>query len=481
MSDISRLIAALYDHGQDTAARWLQRLDGASQSALAAELAAVDLAVVAELRAFLESESAGIDAGSLEPAPVVPLPSGPEEAAAERDVAALGDEIVREDTMGIVTVAGGQGTRLGHDGPKGTYPITPVTRKSLFQHHAEKIAAARRRWRAALPWYVMTSPDNHEETLAFFERHAWFGLAPDSVRFFAQGVLPILGPDGCLQVAPGPHVLSGPDGHGGVVRALARCGLLDDMKRRGLRRLSYFQVDNPMVRIVDPRMIGYHVALGSELTSKVVARRDEKEGLGLATLAAGRPRIVEYVDVDQDPALKRRTSARGPSGELIFRFGSIAIHVIDLALIERAAAMPHGLPLHVTTRSYDVLTDPDQPGLVRKVACRKFERFVFDLMFATSRAIFMETDRQGEFAPVKRAGDASQDDTPGRAEAMMMAQWAQWLAEAGVDIREPGPDRLPARKIEIAPGFALDARELRDRLESYRPVLDSSGGPLLLA
>ena len=159
---------------------------------------------------------------------------------------AIGEEMVRSGRVACFTVAGGQGTRLGWNGPKGTFPATPLLQKPLFQVFAESILAARRRWRGNIPWYLMTSPLNHQSTQDFFRENDWFQLGEKSIRFFAQGTLPSLSLDGKILLASPDSIALNPDGHGGAIRALAASGSLAEMRREGVDTLSYFQVDNPL-------------------------------------------------------------------------------------------------------------------------------------------------------------------------------------------------------------------------------------------
>jgi len=234
--------------------------------------------------------------------------------------------------VGAFTVAGGQGTRLGYDGPKGAYPVTPVRGKPLFQVFAEKIIAAGRRHGRPIPWFVMTSHQNHDATVSFFEERGWFGLEKGRVHFFRQWRMPAVGFDGrILLEAPGSIALS-PDGHGGSLRAMERSGALDLMAAEGVDTLSYFQVDNPIVHCVDPAFIGWHLLRGSEMSSKMVPKLYPDEKLGHFCLRDGKLVVVEYSDLPLE--LQR---AREPDGRLRYLAGSVAIHVLDREFVRRVA------------------------------------------------------------------------------------------------------------------------------------------------
>ena len=228
------------------------------------------------------------------------------EIAADREARGLGEELVASGRTAFLTVAGGQGSRLGFEGPKGLFPVTPLRRLTLFALFAEKLLAARRRYGAAIPWLIMTSRGNHEDTRRAFERADWFGLGAATVRFFTQGMLPALSPDGRLLLAADGGLFWSPDGHGGVIGSLRSSGLLAELAAAGVEELFHFQVDNPLVTVPDPVFLGFHrraavrrlVEGRREVGTRGEARRHRDDRrpaggdrvLGPGRRAAGRPR-----------------------------------------------------------------------------------------------------------------------------------------------------------------------------------------------
>ncbi|MDP6438112.1 MAG: UTP--glucose-1-phosphate uridylyltransferase [Candidatus Brocadiia bacterium] len=414
------------------------------------QLAALDFHRVRELAALIGAPAEGVELEGIEPPTVQRLPRTDAEARQEAAACEVGRSALREGRVAALTVAGGQGTRLRWEGAKGLYPITPVRQHTLFQVLAEGILAARRRHGCHMPWLIMTSPDNDAATRAFLEREGYFGLGGDTVRFFAQQTNPILTDAGGLLLEEKGRLLVGPDGHGGVFDGLARSGLLDELEGSGVELISYFQVDNPLVSVADERFIGHHIRLGAEFSCKVVAKRGPAEKLGVAALRRGRPAIVEYSDL---PDTLARAST--PSGELKYLFGSIAVHVISTSLARRMSESAAALPWHVARKQYDVIGEGDR---TEKLACFKFERFVFDALARAAGCAFVEVDRGSEFAPVK---NAEGEDSPGTARAMMRAMWVGWLREVGVDVACFDD---PAAEIEISPLFVSDAAELKSEL-----------------
>ncbi|MFQ5415056.1 MAG: UTP--glucose-1-phosphate uridylyltransferase, partial [Phycisphaerae bacterium] len=229
----------------------------------------------------------------LEPAPVWPAVPRNADTDTYRDARALGRDLIRAGKVAAFTVAGGQGTRLGYDGPKGVVPVTPVGERSLFSIFADTIRAVRDRHRVAIPWYIMTSPGNHDATVAYLERHAYFGLPAADVRLFSQAMLPAFDLAGRLILEAKDRIALAPDGHGGSLKALVASGALADMRDRGVDVISYFQVDNPLVKPFDPLFIGLHAATGSDMSTKVTPKAHDLEKVGNVCLADGKVTVIE--------------------------------------------------------------------------------------------------------------------------------------------------------------------------------------------
>ena len=438
--------------------RWIGEVSEADRDAFIEQLSQVDFDRLRELAGLVAAGAAQQAIGDLEPAPVIRLAA----SASERDADAvrLGAQALRDDRVAALTVAGGQGTRFKYRPPKGLYPVTPVLKKSLFQVHAEKILAARRRYGCRMPWLIMTNRFDIGETRGFFRANDFFGLGGDNVHLFQQTANLILDADGHMLMEEKAHLLMGPDGHGGVFEALGRSGLMPMLNEGGFDLLSYFQVDNPLVTIADERFLGHHLAEGSEFSCKVVPKREPGEGLGVSVLRDGKASIVEYSDLPAQIAEQRL-----PSGELKYLFGSIAVHVINSEFASRMSEGGLALPWHVARKQYDVIDEAGRRAPSQTEGCYKFERFVFDCMQHARACAFVEVDRGTEFAPIKRPEGP---DSPATCRAMMRAMWLAWLREAGVDVSRI--EDYPAAELEIGPLFATDAAELKAKLPAgWRP------------
>lgn len=451
---------ALEAHGQSHLFNNWERRTAEQRRRLLDSLATLDPSHLERLQVLLRTATSGCGSaaahGPVEPAPVV-IPGAADVARWQ----ALGGERLAHGSCALLTVAGGQGTRLGFDAPKGLFPVTPIRGASLFQVFAEKLLAARAAFDVAIPWFIMTSPLNHPATASYFAEQDYFGLPCDDVRLFRQGTNPVLSRNGRLLLAPDGALLTSPDGAGGVLTALQRAGLIDEARRRGIRHLFYFQVDNPQVAVPDSTFLGAHLEAGSQFSTKVVEKLHAGERVGVAALVGGRSGIVEYSDLDPELAAERL-----PSGELRFRYGSLGIHLIDVAFAAEQAAV---LPIHLAHKTGHVLLPGNPDAAAQLLDVVKFEQFVFDVIPNAEPSMFYVVDRAEEFAPLKNRSGA---DSIATCTAGQIARARCWLEQCGVAVAENAPDGTPL-KIEITARYATDATTLQRRLPPAVTKIDN--------
>ncbi|MGH0029733.1 MAG: UTP--glucose-1-phosphate uridylyltransferase [Myxococcota bacterium] len=423
-TDVQALRARFEAHGQGHVFRFWDRLDAAGRDRLARQAAGIDLPAV--LRGYARTQEAeAAAAGKLEPVEVVASPAHGGDAAAHRDARERGEAMLREGRVGVMVVAGGQATRLGYPGPKGAFPLGPVSDRSLFAIHAQKIRRLRERAGQPIPWYVMTSEATDEPTRTFFAEHDHFGLPEEDIFFLVQRMVPSFDFEGRLMLERPDRIFENPDGHGGSLTALASSGALDDMERRGIDTLFYFQVDNGLVRIADPAFLGFHAAQGAEMSCKVVRKEDPGEKVGVVARVDGRVGVVEYTEIDD-----AHRNARDASGELVYWTGSIAVHVFDVPFIRRVAAEAETqLPFHASAKAIPCVDDEGETRKPDAPNGHKLERFVFDALAAAKRVMVMETPREDEYSPVKNAEGS---DSPATARRDLSACYRRWLEAAGV-------------------------------------------------
>ena len=454
--DPSALIEAFRRAGQGQVFAFYEQLSAEAKAGLVAEASEIDLAELDRLVRTLVSggTARAVDLEGLAPAPYERLPGRGGDAASWRDAWAAGEGALRAGRVAAFTVAGGQGTRLGYDGPKGTFPVTPVRHRSLFQVFAEKLTAAGRRFGRPLHWFIMTSHQNHAATEAFFAENRHFGLDRSRVHFFRQGRMPAVDYSGKILLASKGSVALSPDGHGGSLRALARSGALDLMAGEGIDTLSYFQVDNPLVRCVDPAFIGWHVLRRSDMSSKTVPKAYPEEKLGHFCVQRGNLVVIEYSDLPL--ALQRETDPA--TGRLRYEAGSIAIHVIDREFIRRMAQGAGALPFHRADKKIATVDAGGADVRPAKANGVKFELFVFDALPSAARAVVIETSRADDFSPVKNAEGV---DSPATCRADQLRQFTRWLRAAGAVVPADSSG-LPDFSLEVSPLFGYDEDSFKE-------------------
>ncbi|HET6879257.1 MAG TPA: UDPGP type 1 family protein [Pirellulales bacterium] len=455
------LLAVLKPHGQEHLLACWDGLTSTQQENLTKQIQAVDFGrVLATLRASRAKEDWAALARRAEGPPAIRLGRNNNRFSAD-EARRVGEKALRAGRIGVALVAGGQGTRLSFDHPKGLYPIGPVSQASLFQILLEKVLATSRRYGIPLPLYLMTSDATHDETAAYLGEHNFFGLPADDLTIFCQGTMPAVeAATGRLLLSAPDSLALSPDGHGGMPAALQRSGALDDIRRRGLDHLFYMQVDNPLVVVGEREFIGYHLLAESELSTQVVAKTTPCDRVGNVVSVDGQVRIIEYSDLPDDAAEQRL-----PDGSLKLWAGNTAMHVFAVDLLDRASQPGRELSYHLARKKVPYLDDRGQVIEPAEANAIKFEQFIFDLLPTARNPIVVEVNEASHFAPVKNAPGAERD-SPEKVQARMIALHRHWLDVAGAPV-------APGITVEISPLFALDAAEVANKV-SRGSTIESS-------
>ncbi len=454
---LKQLRETVKKYNQEHVFRFWNELTETSQNNLINQLEAIDFDLMVELKKkYIDKSETRLFKGELEPPSIISLPHTDKQKQQAEQAKKAGEKLLTSGKVAALLVAGGQGTRLGFKGPKGMFPAGPISGKSLFQLHAEKIMALNRKYNITIAWYIMTSETNFNETVEYFKKNNYFGLAPDDVFFFVQGMIPAMDKSGYFFLDAKDHIFVNPNGHGGTLFALRDNGCIEDMSRRGIEEIFYFQVDNVLIKICDPYFIGYHHLAEAEMSAKVVSKKDPLEKVGIIGKLDGKITVIEYSDLpDEDK------KARLPNGELKYRAGSIAIHTIKRKFIERLMQERIQLPYHVAHKKIPYIDEngnkiePDAPNGY------KFEMFIFDALPHAKNSIIMEIDRKNEFSPIKNATGSNSQAT---AKQALMNYHGRMLQQAGFEVQFDKQGNLIG-ELEISPLFALDADELKNKLD----------------
>ncbi|MCD6287780.1 MAG: UDPGP type 1 family protein [Candidatus Hydrogenedentes bacterium] len=445
----------LSEYGQRHVLAFWDELDQTGQDRLLADICKVDFPLLRKLiDQWIRTEPEPETFGEIRPIDVAPIPDPADARAAEAKDA--GEQALRDGRVGVLMVAGGQGSRLGFDGPKGAFPIGPISQKTLFGYHAEKIRNLNSRYGCVLPWYVMVSAANHEATESFFRKNDYFGLDKRDVLFFEQAMMPCVDCDGKFMLAARDRLAMNPNGHGGCLPAMVDGGVIRDARGRGFDVITYFQVDNWAVHVADPYFIGYHVLRHAAMSSKIIRKNHPREGVGVHCLCDGEYRVIEYTELDIYPQLLETDE----TGRLRFYAGNPAVHTISVDFVETVSARFDTFPWH---RAYKKIAHIDSTGrLIRPDTPNgyKFETFIFDaLRFIDHEPVALELDRAVEFTPVKQSTGT---DSVESATRLMAELWADWLDAAGSIVPRDQNGR-PTVRLDISPEFAITKEEFIEK------------------
>ena len=446
----------LKKYKQEHVLKFIDELNSTQSIQLLQQLEQIDFAELDDLiKEYVMREPEIKIPADLEPAPFFPLKA--KDAQQEKLYAqaiAKGKELLQAGKVATLTVAGGQGTRLGFDAPKGTYPITPVERKSLFQYFAESILRAGIKYGQELTWYIMTSGLNNESTQEFFEKNNYFGLNPENIIFFIQGTMPAIAYNGELLLSNKDSLALAPDGHGGTLRALRRSGCLDKMKSDGVEYISYFQVDNPLVSVVNPLFIGLHALEESEMSAVMLAKTEPFEKLGNFCVSDNKLMIIEYSDLPDDLA-----KARNADGNLKFIAGSPAIHVLSRNFVDELSKDGHlKLPWHRADKKINFVNDDGEEITPEKANGVKLESFIFDALQLATKTMVLEVAREEQFAPTKNKSGV---DSVESCREMLIERDAKRLERVGVKVPRDAKNKSTV-KIEISPLAVIDDEDARN-------------------
>ncbi|MCI8655111.1 MAG: UDPGP type 1 family protein [Clostridia bacterium] len=312
-----------------------------------------------------------------------------------KEVETIGEKAIKEGQLAVVTMAGGQGTRLGHNGPKGTYDIGLDSHKSLFELLGDSIKDSEKKYNITIPWFIMTSEENNKETIEFFEKHKFFGFEKDrTVFFFVQGQLPMVDTEGKILIGEDGLVKEAADGHGGIFESLVRSKMTDEMRRMGIKWVFVGGVDNCLAKMVDPVFIGIAIEKHVTAVGKSIVKANPEEKVGVFCKKDGKPYVIEYTEISKEMA-----EEVDENGELRFGESHILCNLFALESIERMGRTP--LPYHSAFKKATYINKDGELIVPTTPNAYKFEAFLFDAFGELDNMIVLRGKREEEFAPVK--------------------------------------------------------------------------------
>jgi len=381
------LFNVLKEHGQEHIFEAYQKLDDTGKEKLAAQIERIDWSIV-EMAGHKELAQ---ERGKLEPLSALEVTEIEQNKAKYEGI---GLDAIRAGKVGAVLLAGGQGTRLGSDGPKGKYNIGLTKEVFIFERLIRNLLDVTDKAGCFVPLYVMTSDKNHEETTAFFEEKQYFGYPKDFVKFFKQEMAPSVDFQGKLYMESADSLSLSPNGNGGWFYSMAVTGVLKDVKARGVEWLNIFAVDNVLQRIADPVFVGATIDSGCVSGAKVVRKADPEEKIGVLCLEDGRPSIVEYYEMTEEII-----NSREADGELSYNFGVILNYLFRVDQLEEIANQK--MAVHVVEKKIPYMDEKGELVKPELPNGYKFELLVLDMIHMFPNCLSYEVVRDYEFAPIK--------------------------------------------------------------------------------
>ena len=459
--DRAKIDNLLSNSNQNHLLRFWDELDADQQTGLAGQIQNIDFE---QLNQLIAGSGEEYDWDAMAAKAELPPAITKEEfqSGADFDAAVkAGQEAIAAGQVAMILVAGGQGSRLGFEHPKGMFPIGPISDRTLYQMILENCLARAQQFDSTIPMYIMTSPPTHAESNQFLTKNNFFGYGKEDIQLFCQGTIPAVNDDGKLLLENKHTVFASPDGHGGTLAALDRNGCLADMQKRGIKYVFYGQVDNPLIQVCEPALIGYHIIRESEMTSQVVRKNDPVQKVGNVVSIDGKVQIIEYSDLSEQYAKQTNDD-----GSLKLWAGSIAVHVFDFDFLVRSNKDAESLPFHRARKKVPFVDEDGQNVQPETPNATKFEKFIFDLLPSAKNAIVCEVDPAEGFCAVKNAPPAT-SETPDHVKAAISDLHKTWLSQCGVDVKE-------SVQVEINPLFAVDLKQLKSKIGDRSEVTEDT-------
>ena len=332
----------------------------------------------------------------------------------------LGESAIRNGEYAVVTMAGGQGTRLGHSGPKGTFRLDVYGKgKYLFEILSENLKEANKKYNTTIPWYIMTSKDNNDETLAFLEKNNYFGYPKDNVTLFKQGELPLIDEQGKLLMNKDMKIKEGSDGNGGVFSSLRTTGMLSDMKERNIKWIFIGGVDNVILKMADVTLLGMAIKKGVQIASKSVVKANPHEKVGVFCRMNGHPKVIEYSELPEKMA-----EEVDENGELRYGESHIMCNLFSIDAIEKVSK--ETLMYHSAFKKNSYIDENGREVVPEAPNSYKFESFIFDSFEFFDDIAILRGKREDDFAPVKNKEGV---DSPKTAKELYEKYWERQKRE----------------------------------------------------
>ena len=388
----TRAIEILKKFNQEHIIDWMNKLNDEEQNKLVEQIVNLNIEQVVDLYNNL-SQTFEIGNKKIEKISATDIDKLPKDQF--DNYKNIGIDVIKDGKYAVVTMAGGQGTRLGHTGPKGTFKVSLKDGdKYLFQIIVESLQKANNKYGVVIPWYLMTSEENNDQTLAFLEENDYFGYPKEKVKLFKQGKVPLITKEGKLLIGKDKLIKEASDGNGSIYKSLKVDGMLEDMKNNGIQWIFVGGVDNILLKIVDPLLVGLTVSDNNKIASKSVVKTNPRERAGVFCKIDGKPGIIEYSELPDE-----MVEEVDDNGELVFGDVNILSHLYNIEALEIMADKI--MPYHIAIKKSDYLDENGNLVVPEDKNVYKFESFIFDAFSNFDDISILRVKREEEFAPIK--------------------------------------------------------------------------------
>jgi len=396
----NKLNEKLKKYGQEHLLINYNKFNEEQKSKLISELESIDFEQIQNLYNNIDKN----EEGDVEISPINCIEKNSLTEEEKNKYFAMGAEEIKKGKLAVVTMAGGQGTRLGHNGPKGTFMLGINPDKSLFEILCDNFKNAKEKYGVDIPWYIMTSKENNEQTVEFFEKNNYFNYNKDYVKFFIQGEIPMIDKEGKILLDEYGFVKQASNGHGGIFEAMFKNNVVEDMKNKNVEWIFIGPIDNPLAKLVDEIFIGMAKSNNVVEAGKSLVKANPKEKVGVFCKKNGKPSVIEYTEITEEMA-----ELKDENGNLAYGESHINCNLFNIKGIEQIGATP--LPYHTAFKKANYLDKDGNFIQATEPNCYKFESFIFDAFSILDDMLIYRVNREEEFAPVKNATGVDSPET----------------------------------------------------------------------
>ena len=401
-NEIEKAEKILKEYNQEKVLKILENASNENKEKLAKSILNVDLQYATDVFENV-NKKIEIQSKSIQPLSATVLENTSE---TEKDkYKKLGEDIIKNNQYAVVTLAGGQGTRLGHSGPKGTYKINTIKgEKYLFEIFCETMQKANKQYNVVIPWYIMTSEENDADTKQFFKEHNYFGYNTEKVKFFKQSKMPLMSPNGDLLVDENYQIKQAADGHGGVFRSLKNGKIIENLEKNNIKWVFTCAVDNVLVNMVDPYLIGVAISKNCKLATKTLIKNSPKEKIGVMCKQNNKVKVIEYTEISEEMA-----NQKDKNGELVYGEAHVMFNLFSIDAIKSLSEQK--LPYHKAFKKYNYLNENGNLIQATEPNSYKFESFIFDAFEKFDNIAMLRGKRENNCAPIKNATGIDSPET----------------------------------------------------------------------